>query len=73
VEVGIYDNSQLTIDVANSIVGICPEIEMRCNIGNDSQLIFINGNSKIGQITCSGNYRITFNEASDMKIVKMAD
>ena len=73
VEVGIYDNSQLTIDVANSIVGICPEIEMRCNIGNDSQLIFINGNSKIGQITCSGNYRITFNEASDLKIVKMAE
>ena len=73
VEVGIYDNSQLIIDVANSIAGICPEVEMRCNIGAGSRLIFIDNNNIIEQITSSGNYRITFNEARDMRIVKMTN
>lgn len=73
VEVGIYNNSQLTIDVANSIAGICPEVEMRCNIGAGSRLIFIDNNNIIEQITSSGNYRITFNEARDMRIVKMTN
>ena len=73
VAVGIYDNSQLIIDVANSIAGICPEVEMRCNIGAGSRLIFIDNNNIIEQITSSGNYRITFNEARDMRIVKMTN
>ena len=73
VEIGIYDNSQLIIDVANSIAGICPEVEMRCNIGAGSRLIIRNGSKEIGRIEKTGNYRITFNEARDMRIVKMTD
>lgn len=73
VEIGIYDNSQITIDVANSIAGICPEVEMRCNIGAGSRLVVKNGAKEIGRIEKSGNYRIAYDDARNLKIVKMAD
>ena len=73
VEIGIYDNSQLIIDVANSIAGICPEVEMRCNIGAGSQLVVKNGTKEIGRIEKVGSYRITFDEARNVKLVKMTE
>ena len=73
VEIGIYDNSQLIIDVANSIAGICPEVEMRCNIGAGSQLVVKNGTKEIGRIEKVGSYRITFDEARTVKLVKMTE
>lgn len=73
VEIGIYDNSQITIDVANSIAGICPEVEMRCNIGAGSRLVVKNGAKEIGRIEKSGNYRISYDDARNLKIVKMAE
>ena len=73
VEIGIYDNSQLIIDVANSIAGICPEMEMRCNIGAGSRLIIRNGSKEIGRIEKTGNYRIAFDDARNLKIVEMTD
>ena len=73
VEIGIYDNSQITIDVANSIAGICPEVEMRCNIGAGSRLVVKNGAKEIGRIEKSGTYRISYDDARNLKIVKMAE
>ncbi len=73
VEIGIYDNSQLIIDVANSIAGICPEVKMRCNIGAGSQLVVKNGTKEIGRIEKVGSYRITFDEARNVKLVKMTE
>jgi hypothetical protein len=73
VEVDVYDSSILTIDVANSIANACPEVEMRCNIGGGSKVRFVNGKNEISNITKTGNYRITFDEARNLKIVKMAD
>ena len=64
---------QLIIDVENSIAGICPEVEMRCNIGAGSRLVVKNGNKEITRIEKSGNYRISYDDARNLKIVKMAE
>lgn len=73
VEIGVYDSSTLTVDLANSIAGICPEVEMRCNIGNGSEVCFKDGNNAISNITTSGSYRIVFDEARNLKILKVAE
>ena len=73
VEISVYDSSTLTIDVTNSIANSCPEVEMRCNIGGGSKVRFVNGKTEISTIAISGNYRITFDEARNLKIVKMAE
>lgn len=77
VEIGVYDNSTLSINIADSIVGVCPEVEMKCDIGNGSELKFVklndenNTNQELYSIKTSGNYRITFDEACNIIIRQM--
>ena len=78
VEIGVYNNSILSINIADSIVGICPEVEMRCDIEDGSKLKIIKQDVKnnidevLFTITTSGNYRITFDEARNLKVIRMA-
>ena len=46
---------------------------MRCNTGAGSRLVIKNGTKEIGRIEKSGNYRISFDDARNLKVVKMAD
>ena len=73
VEIGVYDNSTLTIELGNSIVESFPELDMRCNIGGGGCIVFNKNEVGVDTIQTKGNYRIAFDDARNLKIVKMTD
>jgi hypothetical protein len=73
VEIGVYDNSTLTIELGNSIVESFPELDMRCNVGGGGRIDFVRDTTLIDTISISGNYRIAFDDARNLRIVKMTN
>ena len=73
VEIGVYDNSTLTIELGNSIVESFPELDMRCNVGGGGRIDFVRDTILIDTISISGNYRIAFDDARNLRIVKMTN
>ena len=73
VEIGVYDNSTLTIELNNSIAESFPELDMRCNIGGGGCIVFNKGDVVVDTIRAKGNYRIAFDDARNLKVVKMTD
>ncbi len=73
VEIGVYDNSTLTIELENSIAESFPELDMRCDIGGGGSIVFNKNDVGVDTIRAKGNYRIAFDDARNLKIVKMAD
>lgn len=73
VEIGVYDNSTLTIELGNSIVESFPELDMRCNIGGGGCIVFNKNEVGVDTIQAKGNYRISYDDARNLKIVKMTD